>query len=284
LIGLPCENEVHNLWYHKTNFDKLGLDYPKTWSELLHAAKILRANGLAPWIIGGKDGWQTHDVFQSIADQVAPDKIYRAEKGDIPWTDPDLVKAASLYKALWDEKVIMDGAMGINFYMEGVNLMGEGKGGIVSLGSYHMDLAFPETRLPSYVGEQRPFPWPDLVGNGRSSAYFAGADIAFAVNKNSKNIGAAWNLVKFYSTKEAFFGTTLPPIKGIEQPTTKLSPAELKIFKWYLGILPNAKRKELLYPELEEGLNNALQAIGANLQSPIEAMTELEQVSSKINR
>ena len=43
-----------------------GVEPPKTWAQLLAAAKTMKASGMPAYSIGGADGWTLTDLFENI--------------------------------------------------------------------------------------------------------------------------------------------------------------------------------------------------------------------------
>ncbi|HKI91432.1 MAG TPA: extracellular solute-binding protein, partial [Gaiellaceae bacterium] len=52
------------LWYNVPAFKAAGVTAPKTWAQMLKAAKTLRASGTPAYSIGGADGWTLTDLFE----------------------------------------------------------------------------------------------------------------------------------------------------------------------------------------------------------------------------
>ena len=93
LYSLPQELETIILWYNKTLFEKQGWTPPTTLDELDALATKIQAAGIIPF--GGQAGecqacneWYFTEFVNKIA---GPDKVYKALKGEIAWTDPDFV-------------------------------------------------------------------------------------------------------------------------------------------------------------------------------------------------
>jgi alpha-glucoside transport system substrate-binding protein len=82
------------IWYSVQAFKNAGVKPPKTWPELLTAAKTLRASGTPAYSIAGADGWTLTDLFENIyLRQAGAAKYDQLTAHKIKWTDPS-VKAA----------------------------------------------------------------------------------------------------------------------------------------------------------------------------------------------
>ena len=82
------------VWYNVKAFDDAGVQPPKTWPDLLQAAKTLKASGVKAYSVGGADGWTLTDLFENIYLRTAgPDKYDQLSTHQLPWTDPSLATA-----------------------------------------------------------------------------------------------------------------------------------------------------------------------------------------------
>ena len=82
------------VWYSTSAFKNAGVKPPKTWPELLTAAKTLRASGTKAYSIAGADGWTLTDLFENIyLRQAGPAKYDRLSAHTIKWTDPSVKTA-----------------------------------------------------------------------------------------------------------------------------------------------------------------------------------------------
>jgi alpha-glucoside transport system substrate-binding protein len=82
------------IWYSVQAFKNAGVTPPKTWPQLLTAAKTLRASGVPAYSIGGADGWTLTDLFENIyLREAGAAKYDQLSNHTIKWTDPS-VKAA----------------------------------------------------------------------------------------------------------------------------------------------------------------------------------------------
>ncbi len=82
------------VFYNTAAFRAAGVKPPKTWPQLMAAAKTLRASGTPAYSIGGADGWTLTDLFENIYLRQAGAKKYDLlTNHKIKWTDAS-VKAA----------------------------------------------------------------------------------------------------------------------------------------------------------------------------------------------
>lgn len=82
------------IWYSVQAFKNAGVTPPKTWPELLTAAKTLRASGVPAYSLGGADGWTLTDLFENIyLRQAGAAKYDQLTTHKIKWTDPSVKTA-----------------------------------------------------------------------------------------------------------------------------------------------------------------------------------------------
>jgi alpha-glucoside transport system substrate-binding protein len=82
------------VWYSTSAFKNAGVKPPKTWPQLMTAAKTLRASGTKAYSIAGADGWTLTDLFENIyLRQAGPLKYDKLSAHTIKWTDPSVKTA-----------------------------------------------------------------------------------------------------------------------------------------------------------------------------------------------
>jgi glucose/mannose transport system substrate-binding protein len=82
------------LFYSKKVFSDNGLKAPTTWDEFATVADALKAKGITPIAVGGKDTWSVTMLFEDILlAKGGADKFNSLMQGKTDWTDPDVVSA-----------------------------------------------------------------------------------------------------------------------------------------------------------------------------------------------
>jgi ABC-type glycerol-3-phosphate transport system substrate-binding protein len=85
------------VWYNVQSFKNAGVKPPKTWTQLLAAAKTLKASGTPAYAIGGADGWTLTDLFENVYIRSAGAAKYDAlTTHKIKWTDASVKKALQI--------------------------------------------------------------------------------------------------------------------------------------------------------------------------------------------
>ncbi|WP_375450731.1 ABC transporter substrate-binding protein [uncultured Devosia sp.] len=113
LYALPKTYETLGLFYDKNLFAENNWTAPKTLAELETLADAMLAKGIVPFAAGNADWRPTNEHYVSIIlNSVAgPDNVYKALKGEIPWTSEPFVKAIDTLDSWWQK-----GYFGPNYF------------------------------------------------------------------------------------------------------------------------------------------------------------------------
>src|SRR5439155_7629617 len=88
------------LWYNKTLFAKAGITAaPANWDEFFAAADKLKAAGITPVALGGKDGFELDHTFETILiGTLGADGYKGLWTGATKWSDPKVTTALNTFK------------------------------------------------------------------------------------------------------------------------------------------------------------------------------------------
>jgi alpha-glucoside transport system substrate-binding protein len=114
IYGVPAKgNSKSTIWYRPDQFEKYGLERPKTWAELLAITRKLKARGKTPWTAGAKDSWTLTDWFENVyLKAVGPTKYQRLFTGKIKFTDPSVKRSLKLMLQILSGKYLAGGVQG----------------------------------------------------------------------------------------------------------------------------------------------------------------------------
>ena len=101
-------------WYNVAAFEQAGVEPPADWDELQTAAETLTASGVAPFSIGGADGWVLTDWFENVYLRTAGAETYaKLATHEIKWTDESVTTALERLAEVWgNEDWVAGGASG----------------------------------------------------------------------------------------------------------------------------------------------------------------------------
>lgn len=71
LTSLPLSAQAMVVFYNKDLFKQYNISVPTTWSEFMAACETLKANGVAPIAVGGKDGWPISNMGTALFSTIA---------------------------------------------------------------------------------------------------------------------------------------------------------------------------------------------------------------------
>jgi alpha-glucoside transport system substrate-binding protein len=89
------------LWYNVHVFKQAGVKAPKTWKQLMSAAKTIKASGTPAYSMCGSSGWTLTDLFENIyLRRFGPAKYNKLSAHKIKWTDSSVTKALTYMKQI----------------------------------------------------------------------------------------------------------------------------------------------------------------------------------------
>jgi alpha-glucoside transport system substrate-binding protein len=111
LYALPFKAANKSLvWYNVPAFKAAGVKPPKTWSQLLAAAKTIKASGTPAYSIGGADGWTLTDLFENIYLRTfGAAKYGQLAAHKIKWTDKSVATALKTMGQILGDTSNLDG-------------------------------------------------------------------------------------------------------------------------------------------------------------------------------
>ena len=187
--GIPFDLGLVGFWYNTKSFEDAGITtLPATWAEFLTTVETLKAKGITPIALAGKDTWTGAFYWAYLAvrncGQAGMDKAVTT--GD--WTDPCFVKAGEDFKQLIDLEPFQEGFLAAPWdgagscaaaqatYNGAIQLMGQWLPGTVNANS-------GDTRA---MGEGLGwFPFPAVDGAPGDAFDGVGGGNGFAVGKDA---------------------------------------------------------------------------------------------------
>ncbi|MEU5742294.1 ABC transporter substrate-binding protein [Streptomyces tendae] len=208
------------IWYNAQVFENAGAAEPKTWDELLDTAQMVYDSGVAPFSVGGADGWTLTDWFENVyLSQAGPEKYDQLAKHEIKWTDPSVKEALTTLAEIWGKKDFVaggaSGALQTEFPASVTQTFTGGdqpKAGMVYEGDF-AQVNIGETKAE--IGtDAKVFPFPAV---GDTAPVVSGGDAA-VILKDSKAAQAlaTWLASPDAAAIQAKLGGFLSPNKSID--------------------------------------------------------------------
>ncbi len=179
--GVPYQMHAVGFWYRKDLFTQAGITSPpSTLDELNAAVAKLKAAGITPIAIGGKDRWPDAFYWGYFAvRQCSADALKNAvQKTEL--SDPCFTKAGENLKAFLDTKPFQDGFVGTAAQQgagSSAGLVANGKAAMELQGDWEPDVMTALTEDKALDSKLGWFPFPSVPGGqGDPTAMLGGGD------------------------------------------------------------------------------------------------------------
>lgn len=220
IYAVPFAVQTEQFFYNAEIFAQNGLKEPKTWDELIQIMDTLKAKGITPFTIGGKDGYAVCLMVDTIGathlgDQWAQDAI----AGKTNFSDPKFVGVLERINQLkgYAQKDFMASAQRDARVMFAMGQSAMIIDGIWAVETYYLETN-PNIKLGSFVT-------PPLK-EGDPTAMYAYVDGGYGLNSKSKVQEAAKKVLAFTATAEfaqmyADMHAEIPGNKNVTFPDSK---------------------------------------------------------------
>ena len=169
------------VWYNVPAFKTAGVKPPKTWAQLLSAAKTLKASGTPAYSIGGADGWTLTDLFENIYLRMwGPAKYASLSAHKIKWTDSSVIAALkTMAQVIGDTGNLAGGSAGAiqNGFNDSVTAAfgTKSKGAMVFEGDFVAGVILSSTKAKAGTGfNVTPFPVVKAGSSGSNGVEIGG--------------------------------------------------------------------------------------------------------------
>ncbi len=257
--GVPFAVQVVGIFYNKDIYKKYGLKVPKTWSELVKNAEILKKNGVTPFFVPGKAGWALAMQHAMTGVSVlGPCWIKRLLDGETNFLDPAWVH---VNKLLNDLKVYYQKGYMANTTDDLNAAFAFGQAAMVFYGIWGYGM-WKELNPNVNVGY---FMVPPDCEYSQPWAYVF-MDGSLALTSNSKHPDMALKVLQFAATPR--FGTifaketlNIPAVKGATMPNVPILQKVLKVaeehaspYVYWVGSVLTAHSPSLYTDVLSPGM------------------------------
>lgn len=291
-----------NLWINQDLFDKYNLKPPTTYAEWKSVCATFKKNGVGCFVQGAGQGAFNMDTFHAIADNVKPGAFTNAALGKGSWTDPSIVKALNLWKQLFDDGIMQEGALGIQQYPEANNLFLSGKYAMVMMGSWYTSNTLPSTMksaLEAAGSTAQPFTlvpidFPDMAGTGDVGSLFGDVDYSTAVSVKSKNQAAATTFAVWLGTSkegQQTIADSLNVVPALKSATPNWDKIKLvnpdvqnDLIKAYLekcGAVTNNPRFAAINADMNQKLMDVLAGVASGQMTADSGASQLQQTQDQ---
>ncbi|MGP3914488.1 extracellular solute-binding protein [Nonomuraea sp. 10N515B] len=280
--GLPTDIGMVGFWYNKKLFEKAGItEPPATWAAFLEDVKKLKAAGVTPIALAGKEKWPGHYYWAYLAMRIAGLDALKQAAVDKDFTKPDFIAAGQQVKALADLQPFQKGFLGAAYSTP------DGQSATVSNGKAAMELMgqwAPAVQKDSGKGlgdDLGFFPFPAVEGGKGSATDAFGGGGGLVVGADAPK--EALDFVKFMTemgnhSKAVEAGGVLPVLKGeesaVKDPNLKQVATMLASAGGYQLYLDQAYP-----PAVGQQVNDSVAELIAGTKSPEEVGADITEVA-----
>jgi raffinose/stachyose/melibiose transport system substrate-binding protein len=273
--GVPFGLHVVGFWYRTDLFTQAGITAPpKTMEELNAAVTKLKAKGIAPIAVGGKDKWPDAFWWSYFAIRECSLDTVKNTVKNLKMDDPCWVKAGEDLKAFLDTKPFQDAFLGTPAQQgagSSAGLLANGKAAMELQGDWELPTMIPLTEDKEYAKKLSWFEFPAVAGgkgtpgtalgggDGYSCAVKAGAACADFL----KYVASAPVQQKLVQSNTISLPANPAAISAIQDPT-------LKTVQEYLNKAPYIQVyfDQALPTSVGQALNDAIADFFAGKGSP----------------
>lgn len=190
------------LWYHKDVFAKNNIQIPTTFDELVKVCETLKAKGIVPMSIVGKDGWTPNlHMLQTMIMAEDPQVALDLTNNKTDFSNPVVKNALGRIQKLAQAGAFAPGVTNID-YGPAVEMYTSGKAAMLAMFTWETG------NLEKAAADTDFIVWPSAKeGNdANASIQFWGAPLSgYLVSANTKNPEVAANFAMFCATQDALY-------------------------------------------------------------------------------
>ncbi|MFD0353371.1 extracellular solute-binding protein [Streptomyces sp. NPDC127110] len=221
--AVPYDVGMVGFWYNKRLFAKAGITAPPvTWAEFLGDVRRLKAAGVTPIALAGKEKWPGHFYWAYLAMRVAGLPALGRAAAAKDFTGAGFVRAGSHLKELVDLQPFQPGFLGAGYSTPGgqAATMGNGKAAMELMGQWAPSVQKDAgADLGADLGF---FPFPTVDGGAGQATEVLGGGGGFALRKGAPK--EALDFLRFFvlENQSRLLASEgyLPVVKGAESGLT----------------------------------------------------------------
>ncbi|MGF6723333.1 multiple sugar transport system substrate-binding protein [Paraburkholderia sp. GAS41] len=268
------------MFYRKDLFQKVGIaDEPKTWDQFLDACKKLKAAGIAPIAVAGRDAWTLAGWFDYLDLRLNGNAFHqKLMAGEVPYTDPRVKKVYTTWKQLIDAGYFIDNSLSYDLDSAQPFLF-QGKAAMMLMGTF-ITGGFPAAVKP----EMGYFQFPII--DSKVPTAEDGPVESLHIPSKAKNKADAHAFLAFVETPE--IGAQLATGLGSLSANSKSPEPEDPISKIGFQILANTKGgiaqfydRDMTKEMADEGMKGMQQFV-ADPAKLDDVLAQLEQTRQRI--
>lgn len=220
--GIPWDMGMIGFWYNKAAFTKAGISAPPaTWDEYLADVSKLKASGIAPLAIAGKDMWPSMHLWTYLVARIGGAATLQQMIQSKNWNTDACTKAGDEVVKLNALNPYQDGYTSATYDNEAA-AVGNSKAAMELMGQWAPGVQVADSTTKKGLGADLGwFPFPTVAGGAGAATDGVGGGNGIAVGKNAPP--EAVDFLKFFSSvananslNSSTPPTALSPVIGTE--------------------------------------------------------------------
>ncbi len=268
------------MFYRKDLFQKVGISgEPKTWDQFIDACKKLKAAGIAPIAVGGRDAWTLAGWFDYLDLRINGNAFHqKLMAGEVPYTDARVKKVYTTWKGLIDDKYFIDNALSYDLDAAQPFLF-QGKAAMMLMGTF-ISAGFPANVKPNMGYFQFP------IIDAKVPTAEDGPVESLHIPAKAKNKADAHAFLAFVGTPEisgrlAKGLGSLPANSKAEEPEDPISKIGFQILSQTRGGIAQFYDRDMTKEMADEGMKGMQQFLSDPSQIDT-ILAQLEQTRKRI--
>jgi ABC-type glycerol-3-phosphate transport system substrate-binding protein len=291
------------LWINQDLFDEYGLEPPTDWDSWKSVCETFESNDVTCFVQGAAQAGFNIDTIHAIADNVDPGKFVAVTRGEAPWTDDSIVEAFTLWKQLFDEGIMQEGALGQMQYPDANNAFMAQDAAMVMMGTWYTQNLVPDVMRAAMEAAgstdepftMLPIDFPDIAGTGNTGSLFGDVDYGQGVSANSSNQDAATTFALWMGTSEkgqqviADSLNLIPALKSvtpdwdnIELVNADVQSDPVKSLIERSSAVTDSPRFATINADMNDALQDALTRVADGSATPEEATADLQDAQESV--
>ncbi|MBX7268241.1 extracellular solute-binding protein [Micromonospora sp. Llam7] len=287
IYGIPFDIGMVGIWYNRDHFAKAGIETPPaTWAQLLTAVSKLKAAGIVPIALAGKDKWPGHYYWAYLAMRIGGLEALQRAAEDKNFDTPVFVAAGRRLKELVDMQPFQKGFLRAEYGSEDgqAATMGNEGAAMELMGQWAPSVQASSSTSERGIGDRLAFfPFPAVEGGkGLATDAFGGGN-GFAVGRDapSATVDFLRTLVQARNQRKAAqTGAVLPTNQaatgGIRDVNNQVVAANLGVatgFQLYLD--------QAFPPAVGQQINDSSAQLIAGTKRPEQIVKDITKVAKR---
>ena len=199
--GLPWDVGMMGVWYNKDLFSKAGISAPPTtWDDFLTDVQKLKASGVAPLAIAGKDKWPSMHLWTYLVLRIGGGDALKQMIQTGNYNTDACTKAGDQVLALNKLNPYQDGYASATYPQEAA-AVGNGKAAMEVMGQWAPAVENDNSADKKGLGDKLGwFPFPSVAGGAGAATDGVGGGNGIAVS--AKAPPEAVDFLKFFVNKD----------------------------------------------------------------------------------